>query len=159
MLPFLTRRQADRITLIFGLGNSSPPGGRPVFCRHSWILSQNDPVFIVGHGCKSARRNAILVTARHFRQCLLLSTPAISLTPGLSTAFCQRHARNGRSRKSVPPLRLRADDPAVAMRTDRCQRVDRALGAIEGVMLPANDDFKRLVIFVLTNFACSHSQY
>jgi hypothetical protein len=26
------------------------------------------------------------------------------------------------------------------------------------VMLPANDDFKRLVIFVLTNFACTHTQ-
>ena len=50
------------------------------------------------------------------------------------------------------------DDPAVAVRTNRRQRVDRALEAIEGVTLPANDHFKRLVIFVLTNFACSHTQ-
>jgi hypothetical protein len=49
------------------------------------------------------------------------------------------------------------DDPAVAMRADRCQRVDRALEAIEGVMLPGNNHFKRLVIVVFTNFALSHT--
>jgi len=50
-----------------------------------------------------------------------------------------------------------SDNPAVAMRANRRQRVDRALEAIEGVMLPANDDFKRLVIFIFANFACSHT--
>ena len=49
------------------------------------------------------------------------------------------------------------DDPAVAVRTNRRQRVDRALEAIEGVVLPANDYFKRLVIFIFANFACSHT--
>ncbi len=49
-----------------------------------------------------------------------------------------------------------ADHPAVAVRANRRQRVDRAFEAIEGVMLPANDHFKRLVIFILANFACSH---
>jgi hypothetical protein len=48
-------------------------------------------------------------------------------------------------------------DPALAMRANRRQRMDRALEAIEGVMLPANDHFKRLVIFVFANFACSHT--
>ena len=49
-----------------------------------------------------------------------------------------------------------ADHPTVAVRANRRQRVDRALEAVEGVMLPANDYFKRLVIFILANFACSH---
>ena len=49
-----------------------------------------------------------------------------------------------------------ADHPAVAVGANWRQRVDRALEAVEGVMLPANDYFKRLVIFILANFACSH---
>ena len=49
------------------------------------------------------------------------------------------------------------DNSTVAMRANRRQRVDRALEAIEGVMLPANDYFKRLVIFIFANFACSHT--
>jgi hypothetical protein len=51
------------------------------------------------------------------------------------------------------------DDPAIAVRADRSQRVDRALEAIECVMLSGYDHFKRLVIFVFTNFACSHTQF
>jgi MFS transporter, putative metabolite transport protein len=47
-----------------------------------------------------------------------------------------------------------ADDTAVAVGTNRRQRVDCALEAIEGVTLSAHDHFKRLVIFVLANFAC-----
>jgi hypothetical protein len=50
-----------------------------------------------------------------------------------------------------------SDDPAVAVRANRCQRMDRAFEAIEGVMLAGNDYFKRLVIFIFTNFACSHT--
>jgi hypothetical protein len=36
--------------------------------------------------------------------------------------------------------------------------VDCAFEAIEGVMLPSNDYFKRFVIFIFANFACSHTQ-
>ena len=50
------------------------------------------------------------------------------------------------------------DNPAIAMRANRRQRVDGALETVEGVVLPADDHFKRLVIFVLANFACSHTQ-
>jgi hypothetical protein len=50
-------------------------------------------------------------------------------------------------------------DPAVAVRTNRRQRVDRAFEAIECVMLSGYDYFKRLVIFILANFACSHTQF
>ena len=52
-----------------------------------------------------------------------------------------------------------ADDTAVAVGTNRRQRVDCALEAVEGVTLSAHDDFKRLVIFVLANFACRHTQF
>ena len=50
-----------------------------------------------------------------------------------------------------------ADDPAVAVRANRRQRVDCALEAIEGVVLAGDDYFKRLVIFIFANFACSHT--
>ena len=48
-------------------------------------------------------------------------------------------------------------DPTVAMRADRCQGVDRAFKAIECVTLSGYDHFKRLVIFIFANFACSHT--
>jgi hypothetical protein len=51
-----------------------------------------------------------------------------------------------------------ADHPAVAVRANWCQRVNRALEAIEGVMLAGNDHFERFVIFIFANFACSHTQ-
>jgi hypothetical protein len=51
-----------------------------------------------------------------------------------------------------------SDNPAVAVGTNRRQRVDRALEAIEGVMLPAHDYFERLVILIFANFTCSHTQ-
>ena len=50
------------------------------------------------------------------------------------------------------------DDPAIAVWADRRQRVDCTLEAIERVMLACYDHFKRLVVFVFTNFACSHTQ-
>ena len=49
------------------------------------------------------------------------------------------------------------DNPAVAVRANRSQRVDRALKAVERVALSTNDHFKRLVIFIFANFACSHN--
>ena len=50
------------------------------------------------------------------------------------------------------------DDPTVAVWADRRQRMDRAFEAIECVMLSGYDHFKRLVIFILANFACSHTK-
>ena len=49
------------------------------------------------------------------------------------------------------------NDSTIAMWADRRQCVNRALEAIECVMLSSYDHFKRLVIFVFTNFACSHT--
>ena len=49
------------------------------------------------------------------------------------------------------------DDPAVAVRAHRRQRVDGAFETIECVMFSGYDHFKRLVIFILANFACSHT--
>jgi len=50
------------------------------------------------------------------------------------------------------------DDPALAVRANRRQRVDRALEAIEGVVLAGNNYLKGFVIFVFTNFTCSHTK-
>ena len=50
------------------------------------------------------------------------------------------------------------DDPTVAVRANRRERMDRALKAIEGVVCAGNDYLERLVIFVSTNFACSHTK-
>lgn len=50
-----------------------------------------------------------------------------------------------------------ADYPAVAVRADWCERMDCALEAIERVMLAGDDYFKRFVIFIFANFACSHT--
>ena len=50
-----------------------------------------------------------------------------------------------------------SDNFASAVRTMRRQGVDRALEAVEGVMLTFDHNLKRLVVFVLANFACSHT--
>jgi len=50
------------------------------------------------------------------------------------------------------------NDPAVAVRANWCQRMDRALEAVKDVMLAGDDHLKRLVIFIFANFACSHTQ-
>ena len=52
-----------------------------------------------------------------------------------------------------------SEDTAVAVGANRRQRVDCALEAVEGVTLSANDYFKRLVIIVLADFACRHTQF
>ena len=59
------------------------------------------------------------------------------------------------------PVRLDAvaDDTAITVRANRRQRVNCALEAIEGVALSAHDDFKRLVIIVLADFAFRHTQF
>jgi hypothetical protein len=82
-------------------------------------------------------------------------------SPGLNPVFQLRFARGARAVDAAEDLSVgfnaMADDPAVAVRANRSQRVDRALEAVEGVVLPTNDYFKRLVIFVFANFACSHT--
>jgi hypothetical protein len=82
---------------------------------------------------------------------------------GFSHAIFQlRFASGARTMNAAEDLSVSfdpvPDDPATAMRTYGCQRVDRALEAVKRVALAANDDFKRLVVFVLANFACSHTQ-
>jgi len=52
-----------------------------------------------------------------------------------------------------------ADDTAIAVRANRRQRVNCALEAIERLALSAHDDFKRLVIIVLADFAFRHTQF
>ena len=50
-------------------------------------------------------------------------------------------------------------DTAIAVWTNRRQGVDGALETIKDVALSADDYFKRLVIIVLANFACRHTQF
>ena len=52
-----------------------------------------------------------------------------------------------------------ADDTAIAVRAPRRQGMDCALEAIKDVALSAHDDFKRLVIIVLANFAYRHTRF
>jgi hypothetical protein len=52
-----------------------------------------------------------------------------------------------------------ADDTAVTVRANRRKRVDCALETVESVTFSAHDHFKRLVIIVLANFACRHTQF
>ena len=49
------------------------------------------------------------------------------------------------------------DHAAIAMRTMRRQRVNRAFKAVERVMFPFYHHLERLVVFVFANFACSHT--
>ena len=49
--------------------------------------------------------------------------------------------------------------PAIAVWANGRQRVDRAFETIECVMLSGYDHFKRLVILIFANFACSHIQF
>ena len=55
-------------------------------------------------------------------------------------------------------LHAMSDDPAVAVRANRRKRVDRALKAIESVVLAADDHFERFVIVVFANFTFCHTK-
>jgi len=50
-----------------------------------------------------------------------------------------------------------SDNPAVAVWTDRSQRMDRAFEAIKCVMLPVYDYLESFVVFIFTNFTCTHT--
>ena len=50
-----------------------------------------------------------------------------------------------------------SNDPAVAVGANRRQCVDRAFEAIERVTLAGNNHLERFVIFILANFAYSHT--
>ena len=52
-----------------------------------------------------------------------------------------------------------SDDTAIAVRANRREGVDCTLKAIKDVAFSAHDDFKRLVIIVLADFACRHTQF
>ena len=55
-------------------------------------------------------------------------------------------------------LHTMPDNSALTVWADRRQGMDRTFEAIKCVMLSGYDHFKRLVIFILANFACSHTQ-
>ena len=78
-----------------------------------------------------------------------------------SAIFQFRSAGSARAVDATENLSIRfnavSDDPAIAMRANWRERVNRAFEAVERVVLPANDYFKCLVIFIFTNFAGSHT--
>jgi len=91
------------------------------------------------------------------------SSITIILTVQRSSAIFQ--LRSAAFTRAVPSAEILSfsfnavpDNPAIAMRANRRQRVDGALEAVERVVLPANDHFKRLVIFVVANLTCCHTQ-
>jgi hypothetical protein len=49
------------------------------------------------------------------------------------------------------------NNPAVAVWANWCQRMNRALETVEGVMLSGHNHFECLVILIFANFACSHT--
>ena len=81
---------------------------------------------------------------------------------GLNPVFQLRLARRARAVRAAVDLSVGfnavPDNPAVAVRANRRQRMDRALEAVEGVTFSTKDYLKRLVIFIFANFACSHTQ-
>src|SRR5437660_11800452 len=50
-----------------------------------------------------------------------------------------------------------SDNAALAMRTSRGQRMDRAFEAVKDVAFPAHDYLECFVIFVFADFAFSHN--
>ena len=52
-----------------------------------------------------------------------------------------------------------ADDPTAAAWTTRCERLDRALEAVEGVTLFAENDLEGLVVVISADFTWSHIDF
>jgi hypothetical protein len=85
----------------------------------------------------------------------------VAIERRLNAVFQLRFAGRTRAMNAAEDLSVGfnavPDNPAIAMRANRRQRVDRALKAVEGVMFSVNNHLKRLVIFVFANFACTHT--
>jgi hypothetical protein len=52
-----------------------------------------------------------------------------------------------------------ADDPAAAAWTTRCERLDRALEAVEGMTLSAENDLEGFVVVISADFTWSHIDF
>jgi hypothetical protein len=96
-----------------------------------------------------------------YRQERFSSITIILIVQRSSAIFQFRSAGSARAVDATENLSIRfnavSDDPATAMRANWCKRVNRAFEAVEGVELPANDYFKRLVILIFANFAGRHT--
>ena len=88
---------------------------------------------------------------------------ARSDAPYLDAILQLRCAGRARAVDTTEDLSVRfdamANDTAVAVGTNRRERMDRALEAIENMAFSADYDFKRLIIIVLANLACRHTQF
>ncbi len=105
-----------------------------------WRAGISDP------GCRQQRSSSITIILTVQRSSAIFQfrfaafARAVDAAENLSVSF-----------NAVP------DNPAIAMRASRRQRVDGALETVEGVVHPADDHFKRLVIFVVANLTCCHT--
>jgi hypothetical protein len=128
-------------------------------CNHSFKDKDNDIVdarFEARSGSFTFGVKRIPTTDEAFRRLLLLS----DLRP-LNSILQRRFAGGARAMNAAEDLSIcfhaMPHDPAIAVWADWRQRVDRAFEAIECVMLSGYDHFERFVIFILANFACSHT--
>ena len=62
----------------------------------------------------------------------------------------------GATEDSISFFHVVADDSAAAMRALRRQRVDRALKAVEDMLLSLQNYFKKFVVVISADFTLSH---
>jgi len=62
----------------------------------------------------------------------------------------------GATEDSISFFHVVADDPATAMRALRRQRVDRALKAVEEMLLSLQNYFKKFIVVISADFTLSH---
>jgi hypothetical protein len=86
----------------------------------------------------------------------------VAIERRLNAVFQLRFAGRTRAMNAAEDLSVGfnavPDNPAIAMRANRGECVDRALEAVERVVLAGDHNFKRLVIVVFANLAFSHTQ-
>jgi len=129
------------------------------FCNNSFKDKDTDIVDARSEarsGSSTFGVKRIPTTDEAFRRLLLLS----DLRP-LNSILQRRFAGGARAMNAAEDLSIcfhaMSHDSAIAVWADWRQRVDRAFEAIECVMLSGYDHLERFVIFILANFACSHT--
>jgi hypothetical protein len=132
------------------------------FCNHS--LSLADRSTFEAPDASTPKRGATRIASKVGASDERQAGPTIAAAvTSLDSVFQLRFAGCARAMDAAKDLSIglhtMPDDSAVTVRADRRQRVDRAFEAVECVMLSGYDHFKRLVILILANFACSHTQF
>ena len=87
-----------------------------------------------------------------------LSLPADSLSAVLQLRCAGRACAVDTAEDFSVRFHAVTNDTAIAMRTNRRERVNCALETVEDVSLSAHNNFERFVIIVFANFACRHTE-